>query len=43
MATAYRIKIDPSRVGLLGYKHNKAAVAKLSKLLQKDLDISHPG
>lgn len=42
MATAYKIQIDPSRVGLLGYKHNEAAAAKLSELLQKDLDVSHP-
>ncbi|KAL7955685.1 hypothetical protein V8C34DRAFT_326934 [Trichoderma compactum] len=40
MATAYKIQIDPSRIGLLGYKHNKAAAAKLSKL-QKDLDMVH--
>jgi hypothetical protein len=40
MATAYKILIDPSRVGLLGYKHNEAAAAKLSELLQKDLDVS---
>lgn len=43
MATAYNIHIDPSRIGLLGYKHNKAAAAKLSELLQKDLDVSHHG
>lgn len=42
MATAYRIQIDPSRIGLLRYKHNKAAAAKLSELLQKDLDVSIP-
>lgn len=42
MATAYRIQIDPSRIGLLGYKHNKAAADKLSELLQKDLDVSNP-
>ncbi|KAM0449882.1 hypothetical protein ACHAO4_007184 [Trichoderma viride] len=41
MATAYKIQIDPSRVGLLGYKHNEAAAAKLSELLQKDLDMAH--
>ncbi|UKZ69485.1 uncharacterized protein TrAtP1_010491 [Trichoderma atroviride] len=41
MATAYKIQIDPSRVGLLGYKHNEAAAAKLSELLQKDLDGHH--
>lgn len=41
MATAYRIQIDPSRIGLLGYKHNEAAAAKLSELLQKDLDVSN--
>ncbi|KAL6789207.1 hypothetical protein J3E68DRAFT_444045 [Trichoderma sp. SZMC 28012] len=41
MATAYRIKIDPSRIGLLGYKYNEAAAAKLSELLQKDLDRHH--
>ncbi|KAL6702194.1 hypothetical protein J3F84DRAFT_357031 [Trichoderma pleuroticola] len=41
MATAYRIQIDPSRIGLLGYKHDKAVAAKLSELLQKDLGGHH--
>ncbi|PON26592.1 HypA protein [Trichoderma gamsii] len=41
MATAYKIQIDPNRVGLLGYKHNETAAAKLSELLQKDLDRHH--
>lgn len=37
-----RYRLTQSRVGLLGYKHNEAAAAKLSELLQKDLDVSHP-
>lgn len=39
MATAYKIHIDPSHVGLLGYKHDEATASKLSELLQKDLEV----
>ena len=39
MATAFKIQINPNHAGLLGYKYEEAAAAKLSELLQRDLEV----
>ncbi|KAK2023934.1 hypothetical protein LX32DRAFT_627118 [Colletotrichum zoysiae] len=41
MATSYKIEIDPGHRGLLGNKSDGAAAAKVSELLQKDLENHH--
>ncbi|KAI9158734.1 hypothetical protein HJFPF1_06732 [Paramyrothecium foliicola] len=39
MATAFRIQVPPSNTGLLEVKQTDEAAAKVTKLLQEDLEV----
>lgn len=40
MATPYKIQVGPQETGLLKYKQTDEGAAKLSELLQEDLEVS---
>lgn len=40
MAKSNNVRVDPNLSGLMGNKHSNVAAAKVSELLQKDLEVS---
>lgn len=39
MGSAFKISVPADNSGLLGYKQDRAAAAKVSELLQRDLEV----